>query len=553
MARKILITAALPYANGPLHLGHPRSTYLPADVYAKYCKLRGYDSVFVCATDEHGTPIEIKASQEKKTPEEFVKIYRKRHLEDFESIGVSFDNFYYTHCPESEKLAGEFFKASQAKGHVFKKVVDQTFCEKCGRFLPDRFVKGECPFCGAQDQYGDACEKCGKAYHAGNLRNPYCVVCRSKPVRKQVEHYFFKLSVFKGFFEKYFAENEKLPSDVVNYLKNWLGDLQDWDITRDGPYFGIRIPGEENRFFYVWWDAPIGYVSSTVNWAQKEGKSWEAYWKNKEAELVHFIGKDIIYHHYLFWPAMLSDAGFSLPARIPTRGYLNVEAEKMSKSRGVFILLRDFVERYEPDFLRYYLTAITPNNVSDGNFAWREFQAKVNSELIDCYANFVFRALSFLKTKFDSTVPEPGGLNDKDRDFGALLDELGEETALDYEEMEFKTALEKAMAFAKECNKYFNDRAPWKLVKEGGTAEARTVLYLSVKAILALATVTQPILPFTTRKVVAQLGLDDAKWNDYSKIKPGHKIGGPEILYKKIEDQEIDEELARMGVREKPA
>ncbi|MCX6767460.1 MAG: methionine--tRNA ligase [Candidatus Micrarchaeota archaeon] len=554
MARRILITAALPYANGPLHIGHPRSTYLPADIYARYCRLRGYDSVFVCATDEHGTPIEVKAQQEGKLPEEFVKTYRKRHLEDFNALGIAFDNFYYTHSDESARLAVEFFKAAQEKGHVFKKTVEQTFCEKCGRFLPDRFVKGECPFCGTPGQYGDACEKCGKAYHSGQLNNPACTICRSKPVRREVEHYFFKLSAFKDFLKKYFAETKGLPQDVLNYLKTWLEDLQDWDITRDGPYFGVKIPGEENKFFYVWWDAPIGYISSTVNWAQREGKSWEAYWKNKEAELVHFIGKDIVYHHFLFWPAMLSDAGCQLPARIPTRGYLNVEAEKMSKSRGIFILLKEFLEKYEPDFLRYHLTAITPNSVSDGNFAWKEFQTKVNSELIDCYANFVFRVLSFINSKFDSTIPEPAGFSERDTEFKRLTEALAGEVEIDYEAMEFKAALEKTMAFAKECNRYFNDRAPWKLVKETGkTSEARTVLYLSAKAILALAAASEPILPFTAKKILAQLGIAKAKWGDSSHLRPGQKIAVPEILYEKIEDEQIDDELAKITPKEKPA
>jgi methionyl-tRNA synthetase len=324
-------------------------------------------------------------------------------------------------------------------------------------------------------------------------------------------------------------------------------------MTRDGPYFGIRIPGEENKFFYVWWDAPIGYISSTVNWAEREHKSWEAYWKNSEAELVHFIGKDIIYHHYLFWPAMLSDSGFRLPVRMPTRGYLNVEAEKMSKSRGIFILLRDFLDDYEPDFLRYYLTAITPNNVTDGNFAWKEFQTKVNSELIDAYCNFVFRTLSFIRNKFDAAVPEPGGFNERDEEFRRLTDALACEAEIDYESMEFKAALEKIMAYSNECNKYFNDSAPWKLVKDGKLAEARTALYLSLKAILAIATVSEPILPFTTKKVLAQLGLEATKWGDYSALKPGKKLGDAKILYEKIEDGQIDDELAKLTPKEKPA
>ncbi|MFA6049121.1 MAG: methionine--tRNA ligase [Candidatus Micrarchaeia archaeon] len=545
--RKILITSALPYANGPLHLGHIMSTYLPADTYARFCRMKGYDAVYVCATDEHGTPIELNAAKAGQPPEEFVKVWRKKHADDFAKAGIRFDEFYHTHSPESEELANLFFKEHTAKGVIYKKTVLQTFCPKCVRFLPDRYVRGVCPHCQAPEQYGDGCEKCGKVYQTTQLTSPKCAICGTTPVQKDTEHYFFKLHHFEEFLKKWFAENKHLQPDVTNYLKNWIeGGLQDWDITRDGPYFGIKIPGEKDKYFYVWYDAPIGYIASSKHFFDTHGKSWESYWKNEKCELVHFIGKDIIYHHFLFWPAMLQSAGFSLPLRIPTRGHATLQGQKMSKSRGTLIGLEEFLAKYPADYLRYYFTAITPASTGDADFSWKEFQSKINNELVDSYGNFCYRVLSFAKTKFGGIVPQPGPQTSADSEFSKKLDQFPRTVEGELEEIRLKEALEKIMLFSAECNKYFNDRAPWKLVKEGKNAEAGTVIYNGVKAAYSLALHMYPFLPFSSMAVFKQLGVPEGaktKWGDVSTLKPGQKLGEPSIPFAKLEDEAIEREI----------
>ncbi|NUN11427.1 methionine--tRNA ligase [Candidatus Micrarchaeota archaeon] len=534
---KYLVTAALPYANGELHLGHPRSTYVPADVYSRYLKLKGEDCLFVCATDEHGTPIEINAEKQRLSPEEFVKQFRSSHKRDFKRLGVEFDEFYYTESPENHALAGEFFLKLKEKGLIYEKKIEQLFDEKANRVLPDRYVRGECPNCHAQDQYGDACEKCSSIYSPKDLIKPYSVITKTTPVKHESVHYFFALSKCSDFLTNY-LETSTLQSDVVNYLKNWISKgLEDWDITRDGPYFGIKIPGEEEKYFYVWFDAPIGYVSSTKHYCDAKGIRWEDYWKNDKNQLIHFIGKDIQYFHYLFWPAMLENAGFAKPNRIPTRGYLNLENEKMGKSRGNYILLSQFLNEFPADYLRYYLTAITPNNTSDGNFLWKEFQAKVNSELIDNYGNYCYRVLSFIYNKAGASITEVGDYSPEDEAFKKRIDEIAGEVEKDLNEIELKRALEKIISFSSEANKYFNDSAPWVLMKNKDK-RLKTVLFLSAKAALALTTLLNPFVPFTTKKIALQLNCE-LKWNDYSGVKAGLQLNQPEIVLQKIEDEVI--------------
>ena len=324
-----------------LHLALAR--HLPADAHALLpC---GY-TLFVCATDEHGTPIEIKAEKEGIKPQEFVKFFREKHAHDFKRSGIEFDEFYNTDSPENTQYAHEFFLKLKDKNLIYEKKILQTYCPKCKRVLPDRYVRGECPHCATLDQYGDSCESCGRTYNPVDLKNPKCSIRATTPTQQESMHFFFKLSACSDFCKKFLTENKKLPSDVVNYLMNWMEKgLEDWDITRDGPYFGIPIPDSKNKFFYVWFDAPIGYVSSTAHYAAKHGKTANEYWKSN-AEIVHFIGKDIQYFHFLFWPAMLHYAGFNIPSRIPTRGYLNIEGNKMSKSRGTFITLEEALLKY---------------------------------------------------------------------------------------------------------------------------------------------------------------------------------------------------------------
>lgn len=514
------------------------STYLPGDIYSRYCKLRGFDSLFVCATDEHGAPIEINAAKAGKKPEDFVKEYHDKQEADLKKLGIDFDVFYHTHSEENKEFAELFFSEIKKKDGIFEKEVEQLYCENDKRFLPDRYVKGNCPFCGAEDQYGDGCEKCGRVYSTTDLVNPYCSICRTAPIRRKSKHFFFKLSSQSSFLKEWFSDNKNLPKDVVSYLDNWIKEgLQDWDITRDGPYFGIKIPGVEEKYFYVWFDAPIAYISSTAHYCREHGKRWEDYWKNDKSERVHFIGKDIQYFHFLFWPSMLKLAGYSLPTRIPTRGWLTVDGEKMSKSRGTFILLEEFLYDYPADYLRYYYASITPNSIADANWDSKEFEAKVNNELIDSYGNYVYRVLYFLQAKLGGEVPEPSSLSDAERDFSKKIDALAPELEKHFEECEFKVALEKCMLFSQECNRYFNSRAPWRLLKEGKKKEAETVLYYSLKGILSLSIALHPFVPFTTAKVFLQVGVNKQgmKWGDYSGLKVGNKLPVPEILFQKIE------------------
>jgi len=541
MTRKILITAALPYANGPAHLGHFRSTYLPPNTFARYCKLKGYETLYVCATDEHGTPIEVKALQHGLRPEEFTLQWHERWAADFEKARVQPDIFYSTNSPENKELTTLLYQRLKEKGYFYKKTVKQTYCEKDGRFLPDRFVKGACPHCNAPDQYGDSCEACGRAYTPGELINPHCSICGQKPVVREVEHVFFKLSAFTSFLREWLQGTPGLPKDVTAYVLGWVKQgLQDWDLTRDGPYYGFEIPGEPGKYFYVWFDAPIGYIASTQAWAQQHGRNWEEWWSpESEAEIIHFIGKDIVYHHFLFWPSMLKGAGVKLPARIPVRGYLNLEEAKMSKSRGTLIEVSEFLQKYPADFLRYYLTSVTPNNVSDGSFSWKEFRAKINNEFLDAFGNYVYRVLSFLERRFGGTIPELGALEPIDEEFRKKLEAFAGELEPSYESLEFKSALEKWLAFAGTCNQYFSAREPWKMEKQKEGSSA-TVMHLAAKAVYALALASLPVTPDAGEKVIAQLNLAEApcRWGDYSAFKAGLKLGKIEIIYPKLEEEE---------------
>ncbi len=555
MARRILITAALPYANGDLHLGHVMSTYLPADIYARYCRLRGYDALYICATDEHGTPIEINAAKEGKAPKDFVNYYHERQKADFANLGVKFDEYYHTDSAENTQLAAEFFDAHKARGLVYEKEIQQNYCETDRRYLPDRFLRGTCPFCSAPDQYGDVCEKCSKTYSADKLIGPKCAVCKNPPVQRKSRHLFFKLSAFSGWLSGYINE-KPFPKDVVNYLNTWIKEgLADWDVTRDGPYFGIPIPGEDNKFFYVWYDAPIGYVSSTLHYCKARGKDFDAYWKDPNTEIVHFIGKDIIYFHYLFWPAMLKEAGYSVPHRIPVRGHATLQNEKMSKSRGTLISLADFLSRYPPDFLRYYYTSITPNNTTDANFSWDEFAAKVNNEFVGSACNYCYRVLSFVRQNYGSAIPTPEEKSlesAKEREFDELIEAFPTRLSKHLEEVELKTGLEEAMHFVTECNKYFSDRAPWKLAKEDPKA-AEAAIYLAAKAVFVLAVHLQPFVPFFGAEIYKQLGFEEsagqARWGDFAKFKAGMKIGEPAIVHRPVEKEKIEKEVAALKAK----
>src|SRR3989338_3700343 len=389
---KILVTSALPYANGPIHVVH-LVEYIQTDIFVRFLRLIGEDVVYCCADDTHGAPIAIKADELKITPEELVAKYHKEHTEDFSSFHIKFNSYYSTNSPENKHFSELISKRLQEKGYIYTKDVEITYCENCKRSLPDRYVKGKCPSCGAEDQYGDVCEVCNKAYTTIDLVDPYCTICRSKPIRKDSKHYFFKLSAYALELDAWLSGNKKLQPEIVSYVRNWIKDgLKDWDISRDGPYFGFKIPGEQDKYFYVWLDAPIGYISSTENYARENGLDAEKdYWKSEDAEIIHFIGKDIIYFHYLFWPALLHAADFNMPTSLFVHGFLTVNGEKMSKSRGTFLTARQFLEHYDARFLRYYYASNLSKKLSDIDLNFKDFHERINNELVANIANLAYR------------------------------------------------------------------------------------------------------------------------------------------------------------------
>lgn len=537
-SKKVLITAALPYANGPLHLGHIRSTYLPADICARYNRLKGNETLYICASDEHGTPIVLNAEKEGKSPKEFVNYYHKKDKQEFEALGFSMDIFHRTSSEENREMTQHFFSRLKENNYIYKKFIQQYYCPKENRFLPDRYVRGTCPYCGAHDQYSDQCESCGRALKPGEIQEPRCAVCKTPPILKETEHYFFALSKFSDELRKWIETNPEFQTEVKNFVLNWIREgLRDWDITRNLDW-GIPVPNEKDLVFYVWFDAPIGYISSTVALTKK----WEEFWKNKNAKVIHFIGKDIAYHHYLFWPAMLIGVkeNFNLPAAIPVRGYLNLEQKKFSKSKGWYITLGDYLKIFHPDFLRYYETAITPHAPTDASFSLEEFKERVNNEFIANFANLVFRVLSLINKKLDGKIE---GIELRGEDqllIEKILEESKEIDAL-YEKYEYKAALEKIMHLSSEVNAYISEREPW---KETDPEKIKSTLYTSLTALFYISILLEPIVPFTSRKFWRMLGIDEksVKWSDIGKRKIEKiKLENAEHLVEKITDEQIEE------------
>ncbi len=541
---KILVTAALPYANGPLHLGHIRSTYLPADIYARYQRLIGNECLYICASDEHGTPIVASAEKEKKSPEQFARHYHDKDKEEFEKLGFSMDIFHRTSSKENREMTQHFFNRLNEGGYIYQKEVAQAYCENCKRFLPDRFVIGTCPYCKAEGQYSDYCDSCGKALGPGEIQDPKCLVCGSPPATKTTRHYFLALSKFAPKLREWLTGNENLQKEVVNYVVNWIDNgLADWDISRDLDW-GVPVPGEKGMVFYVWFDAPIGYVSSTVAFTGK----WAEFWKNPDSKVVHFIGKDIIYHHFLFWPAMLLGTGeFNLPTAIPTRGYLNLEKRKFSKSKNWFVSLGDFLAEFDPDLLRYYETAITPHKVEDADFAWKDFQARVNNELVANLGNFVNRTLVLAKKLSDSKIPEPKNLDARDKELLELIGKKKEKISAHFENFFFKEAQEEAFFLSAEFNRYLSEREPW---KEKDGQKVSNCLYVCLRGISALAVLIEPLLPFSSKKIQGMLSIspEQIKWDnaELELVKPGTPITNIAPLYSKISDEQVEKQQAKL-------
>ena len=535
---KLLVTAALPYANGPIHLGH-LVEYIQADTFVRFLKLSGKNAIFVCADDTHGTPIELAAAKENLPPEELIKKYQSEHVEDFTSFNIDFDVYHSTNSPENKHYSELFFRKLKEGGFIQERLVELTYCEHDKRYLPDRYVKGKCPKCGAEDQYGDQCEKCNSTYQPIDLIDPYCAICGNPPIRKQSLHFFFKLSGFSQQLKGWLEGNQNIQQDAKNFVLEWINTgLQDWDISRDGPYFGFKIPGELNKYFYVWLDAPIGYIAATEKYAkEKLGKpATESYWQNKDARIIHFIGKDIIYFHFLFWPAVLKAVGFNLPSEIIVHGHLTINGEKMSKSRGNFLTAKDFlaVPGHEPEFLRFYYASHLTKSITDINLDFEDFKTVVNSDLVNNIANFVHRTLVFIGNNFDSKLDT---LGTDEKFFLQQLQPKYDAIIKHYSECNFREAVKGLLEISSIGNRYFQDNQPWQLVRTDKKKCHRIVTVAAgiVKDLMLLA---MPILPKYSEKILRVLGVENIEkisFVDLGRHPTGTKINQPRIIFAPIE------------------
>jgi methionyl-tRNA synthetase len=548
--KSTVITSALPYANGEIHLGHIASTYLPADIFTRFLRLNGHEVYHVCATDDFGTPILIKAEKEGKTPAEYVQYWNKRDVEDFSSLGISFDLFYKTSSPENVRFVQYVFMKLRENGHIYEQDVVQFYCTYDDKFLPDRYVVGKCPYCGAENQYSDLCEKCGRV--PDQILEPKCAICGRPPVKKASRHYFFKLSNFSDRLKSWLLSNTKLQTDVKNYVINWIDEgLQDWDITRDLSWgVSIPLPEASGKVFYGWFDNHLCYISSAVKLVEdrKPGADGKAFWN--DSTIFHFIGKDIVYHHYLFLPAMRMGIGeeYKLPDYIPTRGHLMLQNQKISKSRNWYIGLRQFTSTFNPDYLRFYISSITSYSQTDLNFDFDAFAEKINNELIANIGNFVNRALSFTQKTFASKVPAPKQYDEDDKaavnEIAAATQEAGQLLA----ENEIDKALKRILKFSSYFNQYFQKKQPWSNSETSGTT-----LYISVNAVRSLAIMLEPFVPFSSEKIWAQLALNGSvhqqNWDTASRlaINAGHTLNKIEPIFRRIEPKEIEEQKAKLG------
>lgn len=548
MSNKAIITSALPYANGEIHLGHVASTYLPADITTRYLKLKGVEAYYICASDDYGTPILLQAEKEKKSPEEYVKFWNKRDYDDFASFGIKFDFFYRTSSPENVEFVQNVFKKLQKNDHIYEKEIVQFYCQFDKKFLPDRYVIGTCPHCKAEDQYSDLCEKCGRVPE--EIDNPRCSICKNPPVKEKTKHYFFKLTNFVSSLNEWLEQSPYLQKDVKKYVQNWIQDgLVDWDITRDITW-GVPIPLEDakDQVFYGWFDNHLAYISSAIKFLNDKGLDGKAFWNM--ADIYHFIGKDIVYHHYLFLPAMRIgiEKEYKLPDYIPTRGHLMLQSKKISKSRNWYIGLRDFLDLYPADYLRFYLALITPYSQDDLNFDWDEFATRINSELIGNLGNFVNRALGFTQKSFAGIVPAKEEFDSIDKEAETKIKNLTSTLGELLDQNNIDRALKKILEFSANFNQYFQHKEPWKNGKGRNNC-----VYLSVNAVRSIAIALFPFLPESAEKIWSQLNLKDnlydQKWDSISdfKIEPNHKLGEVSPLFKKVEESEIKSYKAKLG------
>lgn len=549
MTRKILVTSALPYANGSIHLGH-MVEHIQTDVWVRFQKLRGHECYYCCADDTHGTPVMLAAQKQGIAPEDMIAKVREEHLADFTGFNIGYDNYYSTHSPENKQFSQDIYRALKTGGKIESRVIEQLFDPEKQMFLPDRFVKGECPKCHAQDQYGDNCEVCGTTYSPTELINPYSAVSGAKPELRESEHFFFKLGECADFLKAWTSGNNPhdgkphLQPEALNKMKEWLGEgeetiLSDWDISRDAPYFGFEIPDAPGKYFYVWLDAPVGYMASFKNLCDRIGIDFDEYFKaDSQTEMYHFIGKDILYFHALFWPAMLHFSGHRAPTGVYAHGFLTVDGQKMSKSRGTFITAKSYLEQgLNPEWMRYYIAAKLNSKIEDIDLNLQDFISRVNSDLVGKYVNIAARASGFIAKRFEGRL--------KDVTDSALLAKLAAESetiAEQYENREYARALRDIMALADAVNEYVDANKPWELAKQEGQDERlHEVCSELINAFTMLTAYLAPVLPQTAANAARFLNLDAITWANTRETLGEHAINKYEHLMQRVEQKQVDD------------
>ena len=535
MPRKLLVTSALPYANAPIHIGH-LVEYFQTDIWVRFQKAMGNECYYFCADDTHGTPIMIRAKSEGITPEELISRVQEEHTRDFAGFGIEFDNFYTTHSDENRQFSEMIYNRAHEKGSIIKKEIEQSYDEQEKMWLPDRYIQGTCPRCKSEDQYGDSCDSCGAHYQTTELIDPVSTVSGNRPVLKESMHYFFRLGDYEADLKKLF-EKGYIQKSVQNKLDEWFeAGLRDWDISRDGPYFGFKIPGEDDKYFYVWLDAPIGYMASCQNYCTQNGLDFEQFWNNDEFEIYHFIGKDIMYFHALFWPALLMSAGLRMPTKLFVHGFLTVNGKKMSKSKGTFIMASTYLKHLDPQYLRYYYASKLSGDVSDIELNTEDFVNRVNSDLVGKLANLASRSGPMLTKKLDGML---GALDETGR---ALIDKLvtAKTEIIDhYENLNYAAAIRKIAALADVCNKYVEDNQPWATIKTDAEG-TRTTLTAVLNAVKVLTVYLKPVLPEFAAKIEQFLAVDPLAFADVDATLENHKINNFVRLIERIEKEKVE-------------
>lgn len=555
MSKRFTITAALPYTNGPLHIGHLAGVYVPADIYARYMRLKGHDVAFICGSDEHGVPITIKAKKEGVSPQDIVDHFNSNIKSSFKDFGISFDNYSRTSAKIHHETASDFFTNLHAKGEFIEETNAQLYDSKAAQFLADRFVIGTCPKCGNEESYGDQCEACGTSHNATDLLNPKSAITGVTPSLKETKHWFLPLDKHELFLKEWILDGHKSDwkPNVYGQCKSWIDDgLRPRAVTRDLDW-GIPVPvkGAEGKVLYVWFDAPIGYISSTKEWAKRQGKDWEPYWKDNKTTLVHFIGKDNIVFHCIIFPAMLKAEGsYILPTNVPANEFLNLEGQKLSTSKNWAVWLPDYLKEFpdKQDVLRYVLTATAPET-KDNDFTWKEFQTRNNSELVAIYGNFTNRVLSLIDKYYGGKIPNPMAVDESDNEILKEVVSLKNDMESNLNEFKFREALKNLIGIARIGNKHLADNEPWK-IKSENPERVEQILKTSFEIVTYLAVLSEPFLPFTSQKLKKMIGINKTGWSNLdnlaSEINFNFIITNKEMLFRRIEDSEIEFQIDKL-------